>query len=76
MTLLKNGTAEKTEPEGLKALPFFTSYMKDNVKVIPFHIKSRVVQDLFPPQITFRKCFLNFYIENGKVSIKAALIIM
>ena len=38
---LKNGAVGT--PQGLKTLPFVSSYMRDNVKVIHFLIKSRSV---------------------------------
>ena len=41
---LKNGLLQKTVPQGLKTLSFFSSNMKDNVEVIRFHINSRGVQ--------------------------------
>ena len=44
--------------------------MKDNVKVILFHIKSRDVQGLVFVQITFEKCTTNLFFEDGKVSIE------
>ena len=54
-------------------LPFVSCHMKGNVKVIPFHIKSRVVQDFVFFQITFEKCNTNLYFENGEVGIKTAI---
>ena len=70
---LKSGPVGKTGPQGLKALPFFSSHMKDNFEVIHFHIKSRDAQDLVLVQITFGKCTTNFDFENGKVGIKTTI---
>ena len=47
--------------------------MKDNVKVIHFHIDSRGVQGLVFVQITFEKFATSFYFENGKFGIKATI---
>ena len=44
--------------------------MKDNARVIHFHIKSRGVQGFVFGQIAFEKCTTNLYFENGKVAIK------
>ena len=44
--------------------------MKDNAKVIRFHIKNRNVQRLVFVKITFEKCTLNFNFENSEVVIK------
>ena len=47
--------------------------MKDNVKVIHFHIKGRGVQDLAFVQITFEKYTTNFYFQNSQVGIKTKI---
>ena len=47
--------------------------MKDNVGVIHFHIKSRVVRGLFFMQITFEKCIINIDFEIGKIGIKTTI---
>ena len=60
MDLRKNGPLGKSEPQGLKTLPFFSSNMKDHVEVIYFHIKSQGMQDLVFVQTTF---------ENSSISI-------
>ena len=73
LDLRKNGPLGKTEPQGLKTLPFFSSNMKDNVEVIHFHINSRGVQDLVFVQITFENCPLNFYFENSEIGIKKTI---
>ena len=67
---LKNGLVRKSGPQCVKVLPFVSWHMKDNVKVILFHIKSRDVQGLAFVQITFEKCTTNLFFEDGKVSIE------
>ena len=47
--------------------------MKDNVKVIHFHIKRRGVQSLVFVQITFEDRLTNFCCENGEVDIKTTV---
>ena len=47
--------------------------MKDNVKVIYFHIKSRGMQSLVFAQIMFEKYTTNFYFEDGEVGIKTTI---
>ena len=47
--------------------------MKDNARVIHFHIKSRGVQGFVFVQIAFEKCTTNLYFENGKVAIKTVI---
>ena len=51
-------------------LPFVSWHMKDNVKVILFHIKSRGVQGLVFVQITLEKCATNLFFENGEAGIE------
>ena len=51
---LKNGSVRKTGPKVLKPLPFVSFRMKDNVKVIHFHIKSRSVHGLVFVQIKLK----------------------
>ena len=58
---LKNGLIENTGTQVRKALPFFSSQMKGNAKVIHFHIKSRGEEGLF------------FYLENDEVGIKTTI---
>ena len=67
---LKNGPLRNTGSHGLKTLSFFSSNMKDNVEVIHFNIKSRVVQGVVFVEITFENCTLNFYFENNEIGIK------
>ena len=55
-------------------LPFASSHMKNNVEVIPFHIRSGGVQDLVFMQITFDKCGTTFCLENSKVAIKGTIL--
>ena len=43
--------------------------MKDNIEVIPFHIKKGYARLRFR-EIMFEKYTTNFYFENGKVSKK------
>ena len=57
---------EKLMPQGLKALPFVSCHMKDNVEVIHFHVKINGVQDLVFVPITCEKWTTNFNFENGK----------
>ena len=52
-------TVAKTGPYGLKSLSFDSCYMKDNVEVIHFHVKSRAVQSLLFVQIKFEKWTTN-----------------
>ena len=73
MDLRKNVPLGKSEPQGLKTLPFFSSNMKDNIEVIPIHIKSRGMQDLVFVQITFENFHLNFYFENSEIGIKKTI---
>ena len=47
--------------------------MKDNAKVIHFHIKGRGVQGLVFVQITFEKYTTNFYFQNSQVDIKTKI---
>ena len=47
--------------------------MKDNFKVIHFHIKSRGVQGLAFVEITCEKCTANLQSENGEVGIKTRI---
>ena len=47
--------------------------MKDDVKVIHFHIKSRAVEGLVFVQITFEYCITNLYFENGKIGLDASI---
>ena len=47
--------------------------MKDNVKVIHFHIKGRGVQGIVFVQITFEKYTTNFYFQNSQVGIKTKI---
>ena len=68
--LRKNGLLEKTGPQGLQMLPFFSSNIKYNVKVIHFHVKRRGVKGHVLVPITFENCILNFFFENGKFGIK------
>ena len=68
----RNGPAGKTEPQGLKTLPFISCHIKDRIEVIHFHMKSRGVQGLVFVQITFEKGITNFYFNNGVVAIKMA----
>ena len=48
--------------------------MKENVKMIHFHITSKGVQGFAFVQITFEKCTTNFYFENGEVGIKTTIV--
>ena len=73
MDPLKNGHVGKTGPQTLKTLPFVTNYVKDNVEVIHFQIKSRSVQGLVFVQITFEKSSTNFCFKNGEVGIKTTI---
>ena len=73
LDLRKNRPLGKTEPQGLKKLPLFSSNMKDNAEVFHFHINSRGVQDLVFGQITFENCPFNFYFENSKIDIKKTI---
>ena len=70
---LKNGSFRKTVHQGLKMISFVSCLMKDNVKVIHFHIKSRSLQDLIFVQISFENYSTNFYFENAEVGIKAVV---
>ena len=47
--------------------------IKDNVEVIPFHIKRRGVQGHVFVPIMLENCTLNFYFENGEFSIKKTI---
>ena len=67
LDLRKNCPYEKTGPQGLKTLSFFSSNMKVNLEVSLFHMKSRGVQGLVFVQITFENCTLNFYFENSEI---------
>ena len=70
---LKSGPVPKTRTQGLKTLPFVSCHVKDNVKVIYFHIKSRGVQGLIFVQIPFEKYTTHFYFENGEVGVKTTI---
>ena len=47
--------------------------MKDNVKVIYFHMKNRGVEGLVSVHLTFEICITNFHFESSKVGIKATI---
>ena len=47
--------------------------MKDNVKVIHFHMKNKGVEGLVSVHLTFEICITNFHFENSKVGIKATI---
>ena len=74
MNPLKNEPVRKTEPQGLKPLPVISCHMKDNVKVIHFHVKSRGVQGPVFIQTTFEKYTTNFYLENSEFGIKMTIV--
>ena len=54
-------------------LPFFSSNMKDNAKMIHFLIKRMGVQGHVFVPITFENCTLNFYFENGEFGTKKTI---
>lgn len=58
MDLSKNVSVRKTWSQGLKTLLFVQCYRKDNVKMIHFHIKSRIVQGLVFVQIKFENIYI------------------
>ena len=60
----------RTGSQGLKTLPVVSCCMKDNVKMIHFHIKGRSVHSLIFMKIT---CTTNFYFENCEVGIKTTI---
>ena len=47
--------------------------MKENAKAIHFHMKSRGVQGIVFPHITFEKCATTFYFQNSEVGTKKAI---
>ena len=67
---LKIGPVQNTGPQGLK---FVLCHMKDNVKVIHFHIEGRGVEGVVFVQITFEKYTTNFYFQSSQVGIKTKI---
>ena len=54
-------------------LSFVPCCMKDNVKVIYFHMKNRGADGLVSVHLTFETCITNFHFENSEVGIKATI---
>ena len=69
----KNGPL-KSRHQGVKMVPCVSWHMKNNVKVILFHIKSSCVQGFVFVQITFVKSVpQNYFLKTGKLVSKQQL---
>ena len=74
MNPLKNRPAGKSVPQGVQILWFVSGHIKENGEAIHFHMKSRGVQGIVFPQITFEKCATTFYFQNSEVGTKKAIV--
>ena len=74
MDPLKNRPVGKSVPQGVQILWFVSGHMKENGEAIHFHMKSRGVQGIVFPQITFEKCATTFYFQNSEVGTKIAIV--
>ena len=68
-TRLKNRTSRTK----IKALPFVSSYIKDNIQIIHFHIEC--TRPLFHANNVGKVYtkFLNFYVKRGEVDTKTTI---